>query len=386
MNPIRSKEEDTFRMYMYDYLKKRGLHYTAEVFRMEGQVTSKPPIEINQNPHGFLHDFWSSLHDDLYNPRLKMPPPSNKVQYVDSKRDTISQIRRDGYSMQLIGNFKSANSLSSCDFSSDGKVLVSGGFEKKVFICYMDTCECINTSESHLAPISEVRFQPRTTIFATSSPDRTVKLWDSKKPGTALFDLVGHKGMVKSLDFHPNEALLCSSDSFDVIEVWDLVKCIRLKNFLAGGQKIRFQPVFGKFLAAANGNAITILDIQTWKVKNRFQGHSKEIRSICWDTQGQRIASVTEDCARVWSIAVRGQCLHEYKSNGKRFQSILFHPRYPNVLVIGAFQDIELWIPETEQVYLIPAHAKATVTGLAACAQNQFIASCSSDSTVKIWK
>ncbi|XP_058733868.1 transcriptional corepressor LEUNIG-like [Vicia villosa] len=374
MNPIRSNEDHIFRMYMYDYLKKRGLHYTAEVFRMEGQVSSKPPIEINQNRHGFLHDFWKSLHDDLYNPRLKMPPPpSNKVQNVGSKRDTTaSQIYRDGYSMQLIGNFKSMNSLSSCDFSSDGKVLASGGFEKKAFICYMDTCEFINTSESHLAPITEVRFQPRTTIFATSSPDKT--------PRTALFDLVGHKGVVKSLDFHPNEALLCSSDSFDVIEVWDLVKCIRLKNFMAGGQKIRFQPVFGKFLAVANGNVITILDIQTWK------GHSKEIRSICWDTQGQRIASVTEDCARVWSIAGRGQYLHEYKANGKRFQSIIFHPRYPNVLVIGAFQNIELWITETEQVYHIPTHTKATVTGLAACAQNQFIASCSSDRTVKIWK
>lgn len=39
---------------------------------------------------------------------------------------------------------------------------------------------------------------------------------------------------------------------------------------------------------------------------------------------------------------MRGQYLHEYKANGKRFQSIIFHPRYPNVLVIGAFQVIKL--------------------------------------------
>lgn len=77
-------------------------------------------------------------------------------------------------------------------------------------------------------------------------------------------------------------------------------------------------------------------------INDLYKGHSKEIRSMCWDPQGQRIASVTEDCARVWSIAVRGQYLHEYKANGKRFQSIIFHPRYPNVLVIGAFQVIKL--------------------------------------------
>lgn len=46
---------------------------------------------------------------------------------------------------------------------------------------------------------------------------------------------------------------------------------VMMNEFQAGGQKIRFQPVFGKFLAVANGNVITILDIQTWKVQNRFQ-------------------------------------------------------------------------------------------------------------------
>lgn len=57
----------------------------------------------------------------------------------------------------------------------------------QAFLCYMDTCECINTSESHLGPISEVRFQPRTTIFATSSPDKTVKLWDSNNVRVSFF-------------------------------------------------------------------------------------------------------------------------------------------------------------------------------------------------------
>jgi len=33
-------------MYMYDYLKKRGLSYTAEIFRKEGYVTTQPPFGI----------------------------------------------------------------------------------------------------------------------------------------------------------------------------------------------------------------------------------------------------------------------------------------------------------------------------------------------------
>ncbi|MCI02380.1 transcriptional corepressor LEUNIG-like, partial [Trifolium medium] len=44
-----------FQMYLYDYLKKRGLSYTAEMFRKEAQVTTQPPLEFHEYPHGFLH-------------------------------------------------------------------------------------------------------------------------------------------------------------------------------------------------------------------------------------------------------------------------------------------------------------------------------------------
>jgi len=49
------------------------------------------------------------------------------------------------------------------------------------------------------------------------------------------------------------------------------------------------------------------------------------------------IASVSEDDVYVWSVFMK-ESIYEYPSNGKRFQSVIFHPRYPNVLVIGGFQ------------------------------------------------
>jgi hypothetical protein len=50
------------------------------------------------------------------------------------------------------------------------------------------------------------------------------------------------------------------------------------------------------------------------------------------------IASTSEDDIRVWSVFDGGQCIHEYPSDGKRFQSVIFHPRYHSVLVIGGYQ------------------------------------------------
>ncbi|GAU32536.1 hypothetical protein TSUD_64320 [Trifolium subterraneum] len=374
--------EDLFRIFLYDYLKKKGFSNTAEKFRNEAKITQQTPSEFDHEPDGFLHDFWILFHD--------------KYTSVDSQDPNVG--------------FQSGQTLLSCDFSSDGNIVASGGLGNKPFICYMESGYSVTTSESHQSTIFEVRFQPGSNKFATCSTDKTVKLWDANTPEKALFnfvgnnmvisldfnpsegilclsdtrdelkvwdlnqqvmisnlkclelwilenggpkhslrasessitglaattaqkfheyphgflhefwlllhddmynpmlqkkpppsnqalnvgtsrdttpqiyqegysikflailfDLAGHNGVVKSLDFHPIETLLCSSDSFDVIEVWDLINCVRMKNFMAGGQQIRFQPVFGKFLAVANRNVITILDIQTWKVQNRFQ-------------------------------------------------------------------------------------------------------------------
>lgn len=69
-----------------------------------------------------------------------------------------------------------------------------------------------------------------------------------------------------------------------------------------------------------------------------LKGHVKEVKSICWDTSGKYMASVSEESARVWSIVYGGKCVQELQSNGNKFESCIFHPGYSNVLVIGSNQ------------------------------------------------
>jgi WD40 repeat protein len=46
-----------------------------------------------------------------------------------------------------------------------------------------------------------------------------------------LFSFVGHNGIVKSLDFHPTEEALCSSDSDDEIIVWELNQKFMISSY-----------------------------------------------------------------------------------------------------------------------------------------------------------
>jgi len=96
-----------------------------------------------------------------------------------------------------------------------------------------------------------------------------------------------------------------------------------------------------------------------------YQGHSSEVHSVCWDTNGDYLASVSRDSVRVWSIA-SGECIHELSSSGNMFNSCVFHPSYSSLLVLGGYQVIHclklsLFHHYLALVYLllpvIPSHA-----------------------------
>lgn len=70
------------------------------------------------------------------------------------------------------------------------------------------------------------------------------------------------------------------------------------------------------------------------------QGHANPINSVCWDPSGDFLATVSEDMVKVWTLGTgsEGECVHELSCNGNKFQSCVFHPTYPSLLVIGCYQ------------------------------------------------
>lgn len=199
--------------------------------------------------------------------------------------------------------------------------------------------------------------------------------------------LSGHIEPVLTLDFHPREAdLLCSSDSTGEIRLWNIneAACIRVSK--GASRQVRFQPEVGKHLAAATGNTLNLIDFETNIVCYRLEGHVKDIRSICWDTTGNYIASVSSDGARVWSIVSGGKCISELPSSGNKFESFIFHPSNSQLLVIGSQKLLKIWNPtESNETLSINAH-DAVISGLAASPRSKLMASVSHDQRMKLWR
>lgn len=275
-----------------------------------------------------------------------------------------------------------------CHFSADGKLLASGGHDKKAVLWYTDTLKPKSTLEEHSLLITDARFSPSMPHLATSSFDKTVKVWDADNPGYSLRTFTGHSASVMSLDFHPNkEDLLCSCDGDGEVRYWSVSNGGCSRAFKGGTNQMRFQPRLGRYLAAAAENIVSILDVETQICRHSLLGHTKNVDSVCWNPSGEFLASVSEDSVRVWTLGSgsEGECVHELTCNGNKFHSCAFHPTYPSLLVIGCYQSLELWDMAENKTMTLSAH-EGLIAALAVSNVNGLLASASHDKFIKLWK
>ncbi|GAV88715.1 WD40 domain-containing protein/LisH domain-containing protein [Cephalotus follicularis] len=282
----------------------------------------------------------------------------------------------------------STSKVESCHFSSDGKLLATGGHDKKAVLWCTESFTVKSTLEEHSQWITDVRFSPSMSRLATSSADRTVKVWDVDNQGYSLRTYMGHSTSVMSVDFHPSkEDLICSCDNNGEIRYWSIKNGSCAGVTKGAATCLRFQPRLGRILAAAADNVVSLLDVETQVCRVKLQGHKNHIHSVCWDPSGEYLASVSDELVRVWTVGAgsKGECIHELSCSGNKFHACVFHPSYPSLLVIGCYENLELWNMNENKTLTLHAHDKL-VSALAVSSVTGFVASASHDKCVKLWK
>ncbi|KAF3505962.1 hypothetical protein F2Q69_00009711 [Brassica cretica] len=181
--------------------------------------------------------------------------------------------------------------------------------------------------------------------------------------------------------------LICSCDTDGEIRYWSINNGSYTRVYKGGSTQLRFQPRVGKYLAASSANVVSVLDVETQACRHSLQGHANQINSVCWDPSGDFLASVSEDMVKVWTLGTgsEGECVHELSCNGNKFQSCVFHPTYPSLLVIGCYQSLELWNMSENKTMTLPAH-EGLIASLAVSTATGLVASASHDKLVKLWK
>ncbi|RCJ32461.1 hypothetical protein A6770_18795 [Nostoc minutum NIES-26] len=250
-----------------------------------------------------------------------------------------------------------------------------------------------NRFSGHTAAVLAVDISPDSSLIASASVDKTIKLW--RRDGTLVATLKGHKATVRSVDFSPDGQTLASAGEDGTIQLWkrDGTLLNTFKGHTASVWGVAFSPD-GQFLASASFDTTVKLWKRDGQLLRTFQGDRAAFWGVAWSRDGQIVAAASLDkTVKLWKRDTSGW------QNAKPLQPLLGHTGWvvgvafsPDGKTIASSSEdktVKLWQRDnTNRSYRLNKTLKghsAGIWGVAWSPDSQTIASASLDKTIKLW-
>lgn len=163
----------------------------------------------------------------------------------------------------------------------------------------------------HAEPVTSVAFSPDGVFLASSSSDRTVKLWHVAT-GRLLRTLAGHTVGASSVAFDPSGTILASADGDGIIRFWDTNTGRMLRELgrtetpppRPAIHALAFSPDGSTLAAALSDRRVVLWDVKTGQRGQTLSGHRAAqnvellamwrlggARTVAFDQSGRLLAS-----------------------------------------------------------------------------------------------
>ncbi|MEU2391375.1 hypothetical protein [Streptomyces sp. NPDC007369] len=151
--------------------------------------------------------------------------------------------------------------------------------------------------------VTKVAFSPDGSTLASSSADRTVRLWDvdTGRPGPVL---KGHADQVWSVAFSPDGRTLATGGMDGDVRLWDAhtgAPRRTLQDPAHAVWSVAFSPHDRTLATGGDDGTVRLWDLETGKPRATLEGHSGAVRSAVFSPDGRFLATGSDDrSARVW--------------------------------------------------------------------------------------
>ena len=160
-------------------------------------------------------------------------------------------------------------------------------------------------------PVTLVAYNGNGRWLATVTPDHVIRLWDARPgeqgTGELVRELKGHTAPIRDIVPGPAPNTLISVDEGETARLWDDTTGALIKSgpgTLIASNVIRaVSPDKTLEATLATNNTILVRDIATGALLTTLSGHTGEVLSLAFSSNGQKMASGSADgTARTWTV------------------------------------------------------------------------------------
>ncbi|ETO33633.1 mycorrhiza-induced NACHT/WD-repeat protein [Reticulomyxa filosa] len=281
------------------------------------------------------------------------------------------------------------NHVTSVQFSSDGKRIISGSYDKTIRFWDASSgnqIHLLKANSGHSNRVHSAQFSPDGNKIVSTSWNDTVRLWDVLS-GKQLKSFEGLP-FVYSVQFSlDSNKILCGS--YDgIIQLFDISsgeQILSLKAHYGAVNCARFSPDGSKIVSCSKDRTVRLWDVLSGKQLQSFEGHLDDVFSVDFSPDGNIIASGSEDrTIRLWN-ASSGKQLQFLEGHSKSVKCVRFSPD-GNRLVSGSDdQTIRLWdISFGKRLQSLEGHSN-NVFSVELSPDGNRVISGSMDKTVRLW-
>jgi len=182
-------------------------------------------------------------------------------------------------------------------------------------------------------------------VLVTGGDDKKVNLWAVGKPN-CIMSLSGHTTPIECVRFGHTEELVCAGSASGALKIWDLeaARLVRtLTGHKAGIRCIDFHP-YGDFLSSGSGDT----NLKLWDIRRKgciftYKGHSETVTCLKFSPDGQWVASGGEEGAvKIWDLRA-GKMMTEFHDHGGPVNDVEFHPHEFLLASASADRTVNFW-------------------------------------------
>jgi eukaryotic-like serine/threonine-protein kinase len=283
---------------------------------------------------------------------------------------------------------RTASAVWAVAFSSDGKILASGGADGTIDLYDFKTRKLLQTLRGHSDSIRGLSFSPKSSILASSSGDKTIKTWDFHT-GQLLRTFPEFSGPIWTVAMAPNGKRLVSGSYNGTIKIWNVHTGALIRTLPEHDESIWAVAISpdGRTLASGSYDAvIKIWDLQTGQLRHTLSGHLEAIRAIAISPDGQTLVSGSWDkTIKVWNLKT-GTLLRTLSGHTDRVLSVAINSTGTLIASGSIDRTIKVWQLQSGKLLRTLSGHTGWVLSVAFTLRGNTLASGSKDQTVKLWQ